>query len=129
MEVRSKATNKISTECICMETREKRVNTSECHRRHSEGGHEITKYVPEEILRDTICTCSEKTRTIPEKESSTVGCHQTNKKKISNDRSDIYLTNIPNTELLETLDPELISKGKGLYPFWDPSLTDEYRKS
>ena len=129
MEVRSKTTNKISTECICMETREKHVNISECHRRHSEGGHEITKYVPEEIPRDTICTCSEKTQTIPEKESSTVGCHQINKKKISNDRSDIYLTNIPNTELLETLDPELISKGKGLYPFWDPSLTDEYRKS
>lgn len=49
-----------------------------------------------------------------------------NKKTILKDKFLTWLTNIPDAQLLETLDPELTSRGKDFYPFWNNRRKDLY---
>lgn len=113
-----------------METQEKPVNTSTCHHKLCEGVQRRKKFIFGETLLDTTCTCSEcqeGLKRVPESLSSIVEYPRT-PKTISKGKSGFYLTNTPNTELSETLGLESTSRGPDFYPFWDPSLTEEYRK-
>jgi putative transposase len=129
MEVRLNPTNIILAECICMETREQLVSTLESPHKHLGGGQRKEKSSREETLQDTTCIFLEakKVQTL-EKELSTLECPLGNSQETSKDKSSFYLSNIPNIELSETWDQELISKDADYYPFWDPSLTEEYQK-
>jgi len=51
-----------------------------------------------------------------------------NKKTTSPDKSLIYLTNIPDTELSQTSGQASTSRGEDFYQFWNSSLEGEYKK-
>jgi hypothetical protein len=57
-----------------------------------------------------------------------VRCPVTNRRMTSAARRSICLTNIPDTQLLVTLDPALTSRGKDFYRFWNRAREDMYRR-
>lgn len=60
--------------------------------------------------------------------SSTAESRRQNRKKISKDKSPFYLTNIPNTILSPTSDPDSTGADPDFYPFWYEPWRDEYQK-
>lgn len=58
--------------------------------------------------------------------SSIAGSLPQSKKKTCNDKSDIYLTNIPSIPSCQTSDPVSISRDPDYYPFWSESLKEVY---
>lgn len=60
--------------------------------------------------------------------SAIVECLHLNKETISRDKYLLWLTNIPDTELLKTLAPDLTLRGKDFYPFWNSSRLEMYNR-
>ncbi len=64
--------------------------------------------------------------------SSIPECHQQNKKMTSNDRKPtsktIYLTNIPDSSMCQTLVQDSTSRDQDCYEFWNRSLKETYQQ-
>ena len=60
--------------------------------------------------------------------SSIVESPRQSKSLTLNAKSNFFLSNIPNTALLQTLDPALIGNDPDCYPFWDPQCQEEYQR-
>src|SRR6478735_395584 len=60
--------------------------------------------------------------------SAIVECLHQNKEMICKDKSISWLANSPDIQLLKTLDPDLTSRGKDFYPFWNSSREEMYNR-